>query len=64
MQRPYADNSSVLQTVQLILDDVKKDGDVALQRLSKKFDSVELTDLQVSEEELKNASDFLAPVGV
>ena len=60
LQRPYADNSSVLATVQTILEEVKQNGDSALRRFAKKFDGVELDKLQVSEEEIENAASKLA----
>ena len=55
LQRPYADNTSVLTTVETILEEVKQNGDNALRRFAKKFDGVELKTLQVSEEEIENA---------
>ncbi|HUC80035.1 MAG TPA: histidinol dehydrogenase [Flavisolibacter sp.] len=55
LQRPYADNTSVLQAVEGILSGVKKSGDAALKSFAKKFDGVELPQLQVSEAEIKNA---------
>ena len=36
LQRPYADNTAVLQTANEILNEVKKNGDVALKEFSKK----------------------------
>jgi histidinol dehydrogenase len=60
LQRPYADNTAVLQTVHTILDDVKKNGDRALKELAKKFDGAELNELQVAEEEIKNAANNLS----
>lgn len=56
LQRPYVDNSAVLQTVKNILDDVKKNGDAALKQLIKKFDGAELEKLQVTDEEINKAS--------
>ena len=56
LQRPYGDNSSVLTTVQTILEEVKQNGDIALHRFAKKFDRVELETLKVTEEEIENAN--------
>lgn len=55
LQRPYADNTSILQSVQAILEEVRADGDVALRRLTKKFDGVELSSFEVSKEEIEEA---------
>ena len=56
LQRPYGDNSSMLTTVQTILEEVKQNGDIALHRFTKKFDRVELETLKVTEEEIENAN--------
>ncbi|MES2881715.1 MAG: histidinol dehydrogenase [Bacteroidota bacterium] len=51
LQRPYADNTSVLAAVESILKGVKQQGDEAVLALTKKFDGVDLTTLLVAEEE-------------
>src|SRR5688500_17500689 len=55
LQRPYADNTSVLQSVTDIITAVKNNGDEALRRFSKEFDQVFLEDFAVRPEELENA---------
>jgi len=55
LQRPYVDNRTVLNTVQNILEEVKKDGDEALRKLTAKFDGMALQQLEVSEAEIKEA---------
>ncbi len=55
LQRPYIDNTAVLQSVQSILTDVKQNGDAALRKLSQQFDGAELIDLQVNAEEIAKA---------
>jgi histidinol dehydrogenase len=56
LQRPYYDNSALLQSVQTILDKVKKEGDAALFELIQKFDGVVLKSLQVTEQEIQDAN--------
>jgi histidinol dehydrogenase len=57
VERPYVDNSSVLNTVEEILGQVKIDGDAALFSLSKKIDGVELESIQVSQQEINEAAE-------
>ena len=59
LQRPYADNTAVLQTVNEILNEVKKNGDVALKEFSKKFNGVTVEELRVSHEEIAKAGESL-----
>jgi histidinol dehydrogenase len=54
-QRPMQDYSTIQTAVQRIINDVKKNGDEALKKYSKKFDDVNLENLQVSEDEIKLA---------
>src|ERR1044072_8673088 len=60
LQRPYADNTSVLQLVQRILQQVRQDGDKALRELTKKFDSVALESFDISQEEINQAAEKLS----
>jgi histidinol dehydrogenase len=55
LQRPYADNTSVLPSVEMIIKEVRQKGDEALREFAKKFDGVELDGLQVSSQEMKEA---------
>ncbi|HYH15084.1 MAG TPA: histidinol dehydrogenase [Flavisolibacter sp.] len=59
LKRPYVDNRSVLESVQMILNGVKQHGDEALRSFTKKFDGVELEQLQVSQEEIAQAAEQL-----
>ena len=61
LQRPYIDNSAVVQSVQSILKEVKANGDEALRRFAKKFDGVELENFRVEEEEMAAAANELTP---
>lgn len=45
----------IIETVQSILESVKADGDAALARFSKKFDNVDITDFEVSNNERLSA---------
>jgi len=55
LERPYIDVSKLNGTVADILDDVRKNGDDAVKRYEAKFDSVSLSSLAVTEEELDSA---------
>lgn len=55
LERPYIDVSKLNGTVADILDDVRKNGDDAVRRYEAKFDSVSLSSLAVTEEELDSA---------
>src|SRR5688572_21756857 len=56
LQRPYADNTTVLQSVRMIIEEVKEKGDDALRVLAKKFEGIELNSLQVSAQEIERAA--------
>jgi histidinol dehydrogenase len=60
LERPYVDNTSVLNTVREILNSVKKDGDAALKDLTKKFDGALLSELAVSEGKIADAEDMIS----
>lgn len=52
LKRPYVDNKTVLESVQMILTGVRQHGDEALLSFIKKFDGVELEQLQVQPDEM------------
>src|SRR5215204_1087009 len=56
VQRPYVDNTAVLNSVQMILNAVKQHSDEAIWSFTKKFDGVELKNFTVSGEEISQAS--------
>lgn len=56
LKRPSQDFTSVKNTVQNILDDVKKRGDAALKDYTKRFDKIELTNLLVDDKECQTAA--------
>ncbi|WP_132054220.1 histidinol dehydrogenase [Pseudocnuella soli] len=60
LQRPYVDNSAVLQSVQQILHGVKSGGDAALVAYAQQFDGVQLSALEVSVEEIEAAAEMLS----
>lgn len=55
LKRPEMDTASLFGTVGAVLDDVRQNGDKALLEYELKFDRVQLTALQVSEEEISAA---------
>lgn len=60
LQRPYADNTAVLQSVQSILSEVKERGDAAVKELTQKFTGVALNDLVVPEGDVNAAASQLS----
>ena len=51
LTKPRGSHADVSETVSRILDEVRRDGDAALFRLTERFDHVRLDSLEVSEEE-------------
>ncbi|MDR1161141.1 MAG: histidinol dehydrogenase [Tannerellaceae bacterium] len=56
IRRPALDVSNLFGAVQTILSEIKAEGDIAVKRYGERFDKVSLSSLQVSEEEIKEAS--------
>ena len=56
LKRPENDVTELFGTVRAVLDDVQQSGDDAVRRYTKKFDGVEVSEMQVSEEEIAKAS--------
>lgn len=54
-------SAEVEQAAAAILDDVRKNGDEAVRRLTKQFDGADLTDFRVSEEEIEEAVEKAGP---
>jgi histidinol dehydrogenase len=59
LERPYVDNSTVLNSVEEILKSIEKGRDETLKELTKKFEGALLAELKVSEEELANAENMV-----
>jgi len=57
IQRAISDSSEITERVKIILDTVKKSGDTALKDFSEKFDKVRIETLQVSTEQIEEASE-------
>ncbi|BDQ11507.1 histidinol dehydrogenase [Sediminibacterium sp. TEGAF015] len=53
--RPVADSSTLMAKVKSVLDEVKQQGDTAIQQYTKLFDGVELSQFTVTEEEIQEA---------
>lgn len=60
LQRPYADNTAVLQSVQEILARVKEGGDLAVRQLTKTFTGASPACFAVSREEINAAAAMLS----
>jgi histidinol dehydrogenase len=56
LKRPTQTVDDIEATVNQIFEDVERNGDVAIQKYTSMFDGVELTDFQVSQEEIETAS--------
>lgn len=61
LARPASDNSAIINTVQAVLDDVRKRGDAAVREYEFKFDKASLTSLQVSDNEIDEAQSITSP---
>jgi histidinol dehydrogenase len=60
LQRPYANDNSVLENVRKILDSVKTDGDKAIKQFTLEFDKVELDLLFAGTDEIKLAASLVS----
>src|SRR5215211_8969558 len=59
LQRPYVDNTDLINGVQTILNAVKQHRDEAVWSFTKKFDGVELKNFTVSADEIDRAPSFI-----
>ncbi|MES2373644.1 MAG: histidinol dehydrogenase [Bacteroidota bacterium] len=60
LQRPAIDNSSLQQTVRAVMDEVKKNGDLAVKQFTEKFDGVLLNEFVVTEKEISESATLLS----
>ena len=60
LTRPTFDNSTLFETVQTVLNDIKVRGDEAIKEYGLKFDKVQLSDLQVSQNEITEAEKLIS----
>jgi histidinol dehydrogenase len=60
LARPETDLSGLRETVRGILEKVRTEGDKALKDYTLTFDKVELRELRLSPDEIRNAGDFLS----
>jgi histidinol dehydrogenase len=60
LQRPTFDTTSLQEKVKSVLDNVKRNGVAAIQQYTQQFDGVALTELSISEEEIKEAVSLLS----
>lgn len=58
-QRPETEKKSLRETVQHVFKEIQKSGDAALKKYTSQFDKVELTQIKVSEQKLKEADNLL-----
>ena len=55
LSRPTFDSTALFETVQKVLDDVRKRGDAAIKDYTLQFDKASLTNIEVSKEEIAEA---------
>lgn len=60
LARPVFDNTSLFETVQNVIDEVRKNGDKAIKSFTKKFDQVEIDALEVTKEEIIDAEKLIS----
>ncbi len=60
LQRPAIDNTSLLQKVRGVMNEVKQNGDAAVKQYTKQFDGVVLDDCKVSEKEINESAYLLS----
>lgn len=60
-QRPLQNSHSIHEAVNAILYDVANNGDVALRNFAKKFDGVDINNLQVNTKEIEAATKSISP---
>lgn len=60
LKRPVIDNSQLNSAVKEILEKVRVEGDAALVELARRFDDVDLVELQVTEQEWAQAENILS----
>ena len=60
LSRPTFDNSALTETVSAVLNDICKRGDEAIKEYELKFDKVQLSNLQVSENEIVEAEKLVS----
>lgn len=60
LQRPAIDNTSLLQKVKAVMNDVKQGGDAAVKNFTQQFDGVVLDNCRVSEKEISESGALLS----
>jgi len=60
LARPVFNNTTLFETVQNVIDEVRKNGDKAIMSFTKKFDHVEIEVLEVSKEEINEAEKLIS----
>ena len=60
IKRPTFDNSQLRDSVTNLLDDIRREGDAMIRQLEARFDHCELSDIRVSDDEFKEASENIS----
>ena len=61
LKRPQFDSSSLFESVQKVLDHVRLQGDTAVRAYTKQFDKVDIENIEVSREEIEEATKLVHP---
>lgn len=61
LKRPAFDSTTLFDTVQKVLDDIRKRGDKAVKEYTLQFDKVSLDNLEVTKEEIDEAKKLISP---
>lgn len=61
LKRPQFDSSSLFESVQKVLDNVRLQGDTAVRAYTKQFDKVDIENIEVSREEIEEATKLVHP---
>ena len=62
LKRPQLDSSSLYNTVQQVLDEVRERGDAAIRSFTEKFDKVKVENIEVSHAEIEQAAQQIDPL--
>lgn len=60
LARPMFDNTTLFDTVQKVLEDVRQNGDAAVVRYTEEFDKVQLSEFEVSRDQIDEAENHIS----
>jgi histidinol dehydrogenase len=60
LERPAIENGSLQENVRAVMEEVKRNGDIAVKKFTHKFDGIALDDFLVSEKEISESASLLS----